>query len=253
MVSLAPDLRFQLARDLDVFLRRPQRLRPADAHIHADEAADDHQRMAHVRAGVADIGVFDLVQRLVAVFAHGHDVGDHLGRMIFVGQPVEDRHAGVFRQVLDRLLRIAAEFDGVVHATEHARGVLDRFLVADLRSGRIEIGDMGALVVAGDLECAARPRRGLLEDQDDLLALEMLLLGARVFGALEVAGEIEQVVKLPLREILDVSSERLRRLKLIVKSPLGNVFRISRPARARSGRSCSVRRRGRGRARSRAP
>ena len=59
--------------------------------------------MAHVGARIADIGIFDLVDRLVAVLAHGHDVGEHLRRVIFVGQPVVDRHAGVLRELLDRL------------------------------------------------------------------------------------------------------------------------------------------------------
>jgi hypothetical protein len=66
--------------------------------------------------------------------------------------------------------------------------------VADLRAGGIEVGHVRALVVAGDLEGAARAGRGLLEDQADLLALEVLLLGARVLGALEIAREIEQVL-----------------------------------------------------------
>ena len=38
----------------------------ADAHVHAQQAADDHQRVAHVVARVAEVGVADLVDRLVA-------------------------------------------------------------------------------------------------------------------------------------------------------------------------------------------
>ena len=136
--------------------------------------------------------------RLVAVLAHGHDVGDHLGRMVFVGQAVVDRDAGIFRQRFNALLRGPAILDGVVHAPQHASRVLERFLVADLRAGWIEIGDIGALIVAGHLERAAGAGRSLLEDQADLLAVQMLLFGARILGALQVAGEIEQVAKLAL-------------------------------------------------------
>ena len=200
--ELGAVLLLELAGDAAVFVRRPQLLRAAQAHVHAHQAADDHERVAHVAAGVADIGVFDLRDRLVAVLAHGHHVGQHLGRVILVGEPVVDRHARVLGQLLDDLLAGAAILDRVEHAAEHARGVLGRFLVAHLRARRVEIGHLGALVVAGDLEGAARAGRGLLEDQADLLALEVLLLGARIFRALQVAGEIEQVLELLLGVVL---------------------------------------------------
>ena len=41
------------------------------------------------------------VDRLVAVLAHRHHVGEHLRRVVLVGQAVEDRHAGVLRERLD--------------------------------------------------------------------------------------------------------------------------------------------------------
>ncbi|EGE57166.1 hypothetical protein RHECNPAF_470049 [Rhizobium etli CNPAF512] len=188
--------------DLHVFFRRPQRSRPADAHIHAEQAADDQQRMSHIRAGVADIGIFDLSNRLVAMFAHGHDVGDHLRRMIFVRQSVIDGHPGVFCQRLHAFLRRAAIFDRIIHAPQHPRRVLEGFLVANLRAGGIEIGHVGALVRAGDLEGASRSRRGLLEDQANFLAFQMLLFGAGVFGPLQVASEVEEVTEFPRRIVL---------------------------------------------------
>jgi hypothetical protein len=70
--------------------------------------------------------------------------------------------------------------------------------VADLRACRIEIGDVCALVVAGDLERAARASGRLLEDQADLLAVEVLLLRAGILGAFEVACQIQQVADLGL-------------------------------------------------------
>ena len=149
--------------------------------------ADQQQGVAHVVARIAQIGVADLVQRLVAVLAHGHDVGDHLRRMVFVGQAVVDRHAGVARQLLDDLPLETTVFDGVVQPSEHPRGVLHAFLVADLRGVGVDVGDVGALIVGGHLEGAAGSRGGLLEDQRDVLALEMLALGTAVLGALEVA------------------------------------------------------------------
>ena len=209
--------------------------------------------MAHVGAGVADIGILDLGDRLVAVLAHGHDVGEHLRRMVFVGQPVVDRHAGVLRELLDAALRGAAIFDCVIHAAQHARGVLERFLVPDLRTRRIKIGDVGALIVAGDLEGAPGARRGLLEDEADLFAGQVLLLGARVLGALEIARKVQQVAKLALRVVLDCEQRAVAKIEThgSLRSVDSRNSAFSKPARARSDRSCSGRRRGRAQAQSR--
>ena len=49
---------FKTAGDLDIGIRRPQGLRPADADIHAEEASHDHQGMPHIRSCIADVGVF---------------------------------------------------------------------------------------------------------------------------------------------------------------------------------------------------
>src|SRR4030095_12954524 len=112
-------------------------------------------------------------------------------------------HASVLRQFFHAGLTGTAVLDGVVHPSQHTRRVAERFLVTDLRTRRIEICHVRALVVAGDLEGAARAGRRLLEDQADFLALEMLLLGARVLCALEIAREVEQVAKFPWRVILN--------------------------------------------------
>ena len=164
-------------------------------------AAEHQQRVAHVVAGVAQEGVGDLGARLVGMLHHGQHVGQHLRRMPVVGQAVVDRNAGVSGKLLDHLLAGAAELDGVEHAPEHSGRVLHRLLVADLRAAWIEIGDMRALVMGGDLERAAGARRRFLENQADVLVLQRLLLGAGVFGALEVARQIEQVEHLALSEV----------------------------------------------------
>ena len=83
----------------------------AQPDVHAQLAAPDQERIAHVVAGIAEVAVRDLRERLVAVLAHGQDVGQHLGRVELVGQPVPDRHAGVLGQRLDDLLVEAAVLD----------------------------------------------------------------------------------------------------------------------------------------------
>src|SRR6185312_1650242 len=61
----------------------------------------------------------------------------------------------------------------------------------------------GPLVEAGYLERAAGAGGRLLEDETDLLPFQVLLLGPGVLGPLEIAGEIEQIAKLPLCVVLD--------------------------------------------------
>ena len=138
---------------------------------------------------------------LLAVLAHGQHVGQDLGRMELVGQAVEHRHAGVVGERLDEVLVEAAVLDAVVQPAEHTRRVLDRLLVAHLRRLRVEIGHVRALVVRGHLERAARARRGLLEDQADLLLAEVLLLSPVLLGRLEVGRQVEQVAELVGREV----------------------------------------------------
>jgi len=67
--------------------------------------------------------------------------------------------------------------------------------------------------VAGDLEGTARAGRGLFEDQAHLLALEVLLLGARVLGTLEVAREVEQVLEFLLGVVLNSQQRAVAKIE----------------------------------------
>ncbi len=177
-------------------VQRPQRFRRADAHVHAEFGADQQQRVAHVVARVAQVGVADFMDRLVGVLTHGQHVGDHLGRVIFIGQAVEHRHAGELGQLFDDFLFEATVLNGVVHAPEHAGGVFHALFMADLRRVRVDVGDVGALVIGRHFEGATGAGRSFLEDQGDVVALQMLLLGASVFRAFQIAGQVEQVTQL---------------------------------------------------------
>ena len=121
--------------------------------------------------------------------------------MELVGEAVPDRHAGVLRERLDERLVEAAVLDAVVEASQDPRRVLDRLLVPHLRRLRVEVGDVRALVVGGDLERAARARRGLLEDQADLLAPQALGLEAALLRGLEAGRQVEQVEDLLAAEV----------------------------------------------------
>ncbi len=73
--------------------RGPERLRGGEADVDAEQGAGDEQRVGGVVAGIAEVAVGDLVERAGRVVAHGQHVGQHLGRMPLVGEPVPDRHA----------------------------------------------------------------------------------------------------------------------------------------------------------------
>ena len=94
--------------------------------------------------------------RLWCVFAHGHQVGQHLRRVKLIGQPVVHRYAGKLSQFLDNFLCITPLLDRDIHAAQNARGIIDAFLYAQVRTSRYQVGDMGALVISGHLECATR-------------------------------------------------------------------------------------------------
>ena len=118
--------------------------------------------------------------------------------MEFVGEPVEYRDAGVLGELIDGLLGAATVLDRVVHPAEHPRSVFHRFFVPDLRRCRIDVGDVSALVVCSDLECAAGTGRRLLEDQCDVLTRQAVPDAPGVLGALEVPGQVEQIVQVPI-------------------------------------------------------
>ncbi len=166
-------------------------LRGDDAEIHSHFGGAHQQRVGHVVAPVAQKGECHLLQRLAAVLLHGQDVRQRLGGMELVGEAVPDRHAGVLRQFLHPRLLKAAVLDAVVHAAQHAGGVANRLFLAELRAGRIKVGHLGTLVVRGDLKRTARAGRSLLEDQGDVLALQVLRLGAGFLGLFQFGREIQ--------------------------------------------------------------
>ncbi len=181
--------------------RRLQRFRPDESHVGAHQCPHRQQRAAHVEAAISDVRVRQGVVGLAAGLVHGEEVGEHLGRVPFVGQAVVHRNPGVGGEVLDVGLAVATKLDRVVHAPEHARRVGHRLLVTELRARRIEVGHVSALIEGRHLERRPRARRRLLEDQGDVLARQTLALGARVLGDLERLGQLQQEPQLLRREV----------------------------------------------------
>ena len=236
-------------RDVDDVLGRVQLGRAGQADVAAHQRPHHQQRAPHVEPAVADKGVGDRVVGLVARLVHGQEVGQHLGRMPLVGQPVVDRHPGMFGEGLDVGLQVAPVLDRVVHPAQHPRGVGDRLLVPQLRPGRVEVGHVRALVERGHLERRPGPGRGLLEDQRDLLALQPLALGAGVLGDLERLRQPQQVPQLGRGEVDLLEEAAVFQVERHGWLPI----RFRTRGRARSGRSCSGHRRGPYRARTPRP
>ena len=75
----------QRARACDYAVVRPQFFRCADAHVHAHQRACQQQGIAHIAAGVANVGIGGLGKGFAAVFAHGQQIGQALGGVEAVG------------------------------------------------------------------------------------------------------------------------------------------------------------------------
>ena len=124
------------AAGLDQVLLRPQIARGAQPDVHAELAATDHQRVAHVVAGVAEVAVGDLAAGACrcARSSSARPRGSGWGgtRRSARSTPARRRT----RRDLHRLLGEAAVLDPVEGPAEHSRGVLHRLLVSDLGTAR---------------------------------------------------------------------------------------------------------------------
>ncbi len=108
-----------------IFLRRTR------GEIQAHFCAADHQRIAHIIARIAQIYKIDALQT-AEMLPNGEKIRQNLCRVKFVGQTVPDRHARIFRQLLDNILSEAAVFNAVKHAAEHTRRIRYALLLSDL-------------------------------------------------------------------------------------------------------------------------
>ena len=114
--------------------------------------------------------------------------------MPFIGQAVEDRDAGILRQLLDRRLGKASVFNCVIHLTEHARRVLHAFLMTKLRRLRVKKGCVGPLIIGSHFKSGPRAGRRLFKNQRNVFAAKHLLLVAHALGLLEIDGKINEII-----------------------------------------------------------
>jgi hypothetical protein len=89
-----------------------------------------------------------------------------------IGQPVDDRHAGVARHVLDLGVIVGADHDRIDIGRQHARGVGDALAATQLHRPRIHDDRGAAQLPDRHVEADAGARRILLEDHRQHMAGE---------------------------------------------------------------------------------
>src|SRR5882762_5653956 len=151
------------------------------------------QYLGGLQPGVADVvRVPDPRHRLSAdrpaPLDEGVDVRKDLAGMVFIGQPVDHRHARVRGETRDDLLLKGADHRDVAHARNHLGRVFHRLAAPELRIAGAEEDRRTAQLVHAGLERQPGARALLLENHHQraieervvrLVGLELLLYPAR--------------------------------------------------------------------------
>lgn len=159
-------------------------------------------RVGHV-VGVAHPGDGLALDR-ATLLDEGEDVGQHLARVVFVGQPVDDRHARMRGKALDDLLPEGADHDDVGHAGDDLRRVFDRLTAPQLGIARVEEDRVAAELVDAGFERQARTRGILLEDHGQRAIVQRVPRLVVLELGLEDLGTVQQVFVLFQRKVLEL-------------------------------------------------
>ena len=107
----------------------------AGGEVQAHLGTANHQAVAHVVAGIAEVDEMDALQA-AEVFPDGQEVGKDLGGVELVGQAVPDRNTGVMGQVFHDLLPIARySMPSNIRPSTRAVSAMDSFLPIWLPDG----------------------------------------------------------------------------------------------------------------------
>ena len=131
------------------------------------------------------------------------EVRQDLARMQQVRQRIDDRDARPLCKLLHAVMAERADHDAVEVARQHARRILDRLAAPELQVAVRQEQRLSAELVHARFERNARARRGLLENHAERLALEDMVLHARLLHGLELLGEREDLVELVERQVVD--------------------------------------------------
>ena len=126
--------------------------------------------MAYVVA-IADIRELHLAQ-IAKVFLEREEVRERLTRMFKLAQCIDDRHARVFREFFDRVMRIRAGDNGLHPALQVLGVVADRLALADARGAVIQIHSLAAQLGHADFKTHERAERILLKQQHNRLTFQ---------------------------------------------------------------------------------
>mmetsp|Transcript_23487 Transcript_23487/g.41323 ORF Transcript_23487/g.41323 Transcript_23487/m.41323 type:complete len:310 (+) Transcript_23487:1696-2625(+) len=135
------------------------------------------------------------------VFLERHDVRHDLARVRAVGQPVDDRHRGVFGHLKQRLFLKRADHDQVHITAEHAGGVGDGFAVPKLHIAPRQDHGFSAHLAYAHVKGNARPGGWFFKDQRYHMARQRLVVvrrtlgttGPRRFHGVRVVDDLPQV------------------------------------------------------------
>ena len=108
------------------------------------------------------------------VFADGEKVCQHLGGMVLIGKAVPHRHPCIFSQFFHNLLPESAVLNPLIHPAQYPCGIRNALLLADLGTGRVQIGGTHAQVMGRNLKGAAGPGAGLFKYQGHILSLKRI-------------------------------------------------------------------------------
>ena len=140
----------------------------------------------------------DPVQVRTSTFANGEDVREALARMREVRKPIDHRHVAVACELLDRLMCVHSENDGVGHAAHHPSDVGDALAPTEAHLRGREIHAVAAELRRPDVERETRPEARLLEDESHGPPAQV---GACGTVRLQPGGEVEQCRELVFFEV----------------------------------------------------
>ncbi|CNU19194.1 Uncharacterised protein [Salmonella enterica subsp. enterica serovar Bovismorbificans] len=128
------------------------------------------------------------------MFQHGHQIGQDLCGVKFIGQAVPDGNARVFPQLFHNVLTKSAIFDAVIHPPQDASSIFHGLFMADLRAAWAEINHLRALVERGDFKRASGAGRGFFKNQRDVFADQCLLFASGFFCGFQLNSQIDEVL-----------------------------------------------------------
>ena len=195
------------AGEVDPFRLGVQRRRAGEGEVEPELPRRLDQRGADV---VAVAGPHHLAPGdRAAMFLVGHHVGHDLAGMGAVGQPVDDRHGGVFGHLEQRRFLEGADHDEIDVTAQHPGGVGDGLAVAQLHLLARQHHRLPAHLPHAEVEADPGAGRGLFEDQRHHPVLQRLVgvggaLGGAVAGVLHRAGAVDDRPQVGFRGRVDV-------------------------------------------------